>query len=219
MMRAIPWLISQFGTLVCFGLVLTRVGTPALVEGSPRLWMLLGLAWVASLLLGSGLIRCFQAIQSPLDDSWPWYKLGGVMAALAGLIGGVSTALAMAWASSQVGQIAYARERPEQTMALDMERVGSMLISDCEARQSTPETMDELVARVLENEVPLHYTWIENETWMDPWGHAFYYGRESGLSVEDCGVILYSYGPNGLDEFQEGDDIVWRREPLEVTDL
>jgi hypothetical protein len=219
MVRWFPWVVSQLGSVICFGLVLTRVGTPALVEGSARLWMLLGLAWVASLLLGVGLIRSFQAIWSPLDQSWPWYRLGGVMLGLSGLLGGVCTAMAMAWASSQIGQIAYARDRPDQTLMMDMERVGDMLERDCEVRQASPETMDELVARILENEVPLHYTWIENESWMDPWGHAFYYGREPGLSAHHCGMILYSFGPNGLDEFRGGDDIVWIREPLDVTDL
>jgi hypothetical protein len=204
---------------VSFGLVLTQLGTPLLVERSARLWMLLGLAWVVALLMGVGAKRCFEGIYSPLDTSWPWYRLGGAVTLLTGLIGGSCTAVALSWSSSQVGQISYARARPEVSMIEDMDRVGAMIDSECEARHGTPETMNELVALILEHEVPLHYTWIEDESWVDPWGHSFYYGRDSGSLGLHCGVVIYSFGPNGEDEFREGDDIVMTSQGLDVTDL
>jgi hypothetical protein len=151
--------------------------------------------------------------------SWPWHKLGGVVVLLTGLIGGICTATALSWGASQVGQLSYARARPGQTMVEDMDRVGEMIDSDCETRHGTPETMDDLVALIMEHEVPLHYTWIEDKSWVDPWGHTFYYGREPGSLGLHCGVVIYSFGPNGEDEFGDGDDIVMIPKGLDVTDL
>ena len=46
MIRILPWCITGLAAVVSFGLVVTKVGTPQLVDNSLRLWMLLGLAWV-----------------------------------------------------------------------------------------------------------------------------------------------------------------------------
>ena len=67
--------------------------------------------------------------------------------------------------------------------------------------------------------MPLHYTFIRDQTWIDPWGKAFHYSREGGAAGLQCGVVLYSFGPNGLDEFREGDDIAWVADDFDLTDL
>ena len=214
-----PWLATLVAAVASFGLVVSRVGTPALVEGSSRLWMLMGLAWVVALLLGFGLIRCVEALYAEEITPMPWYKSGGLVALSTALVGAGMVGLAFSWSSSQVGQLSYARARPGETMLEDMARVVAVLKSDCENRRSTPETMTELVKLIKEYEVPLHYTWIEDRSWVDPWGRPFYYGREPGPTGLSCVLVVYSFGENGLDEFGSGDDIALPPSQLDSTGL
>ena len=219
MIRILPWCITGLAAVVSFGLVVTKVGTPQLVDNSLRLWMLLGLAWVASIFLGIGTVRCFDGLFSPLDDSLPWYKLSALVLLETGLIGSLCILMAMSWGASQVGQLAYARHLPAETLVEDIQGVLVAIEEDCAQTKKAPESGTELVRLILRSQVVLRYTWIRDGVWLDPWGRSMQYRRTEETKEDACGVVIYSLGLNGMDDNREGDDIVFELARPEPTDL
>ena len=219
MIKVLPWGITGLAAVVGFGLVVTKVGTPQLVDSSTRLWMLLALAWVASIFLGIGTVRCFDGLFSPLDNSLPWYKLSALVVLETGLIGVLCILMAMSWGASQVGQLSYARHQPAGTLDQDIQRVGAAIQEDCAQKKTAPESGNELVRLILQSQVVLRYTWIRDGLWLDPWGRTMRYQLSSEAEEGSCDVVIYSLGPNGVDDNRGGDDIVFEFARPEPTDL
>ena len=181
--------------------------------------MLLALAWIASILLGIGTVRCFDGLFSPLDDSLPWYKLSVFVFLETGFIGLLCILMAMSWGASQVGQLSYARHLPAETLAEDIQGVLVAINEDCAHTKQAPQSTSDLVRLILNSQVVLRYTWIRDGLWLDPWGRAMRYQSISEPEEGGCDVVIYSLGPNGADDNREGDDIVFELVRPEPTDL